>query len=77
MRYSDEQRISQAVHQRDATALAAAVKRLPSYDRDYSEVRNVVESAGGGRFVHFGYICMDETRITNRLGKAEVREETW
>jgi len=77
MRYSDEQRISQAVHQRDATALAAAVKRLPSYDRDYSEVRNVVESAGGGRFVGASRIRMGTTTITNRLGQAQVQEETW
>ncbi len=77
MNYSDEARISRAVRQRDDAALAAAVRRLPAYDRDYDVVQNVVESAGGGRYVRPERIRLGTTTIYNRLGRAELQEATW
>jgi len=41
MNYTIEQKISYAVRQRNDIALAAAVKHLPVWDRDYDEIRNV------------------------------------
>ena len=76
MNYTIEQKISYAVRQRDDIALAAAVKHLPVWDCDYDEIRNVVESAGGGRFVG-SHIRMGTTIIDNQNGQARVREETW
>ena len=76
MNFNDEQQIMRAVRQRDDAALAAVVKRLPTFDRDYDEVRNVVESAGGGRFVSMGRIRMGTTTICDHLGTAKVEEAT-
>lgn len=75
MNYSDEQRIRRAVYQRDAMALADAIERLPSYDRDYDDIADVVERAGG--VVNCDRIRLGHTTVYNRFGRAVVRRRDW
>lgn len=77
MNYAAEQRITSAVRRRDSTALAEAVKRLPSYDRDYDEVADVIAAAGGSRYIRLSEIRLGDTSIRNRMGRAEVVKRTW
>lgn len=73
MNFADEQRIARAIRQRDAAALADAVSHLPRYDREYDEVVNVIESAGGSRYVRVSQVRMDNVTIEDHLGDAVVR----
>ena len=77
MNYTDEQRIAHAVRHHDDAALAEAVRRLPSYDRDFEDVSKAVENAGGSRYVGFSRIRMGDTTIENRLGRPVVKTATW
>ncbi len=77
MNWNDEQRLRRAVRRRDDAALAEAVRRLPGYERDYDQVKRVIDEESGGRLVGFDKIRLGRTIIRNRFGRAEVVEETW
>ena len=77
MNYTDEQRITHAVRHHNAAALAEAVKRLPSYDRNFEDVSKLVEDAGGARYVRYSRIQMGDTTIENHLGRPVVKTATW
>jgi len=78
MNWQNERRIRDAIRSGNAQELHDAVSCLPSYDRDFDAVKQVVEDAGGSRYIRgitdrivVSDPCDGTTTISNKFGTAQ------